>query len=94
MAKWNFVRHVKAPDVTQIKMKNLPKKENLRPDEVADYLDVSKTTVYREMETYVDTLGSEGLAWFTVRGQKRIKRKDVLAYCKRKPFNQQQSLFD
>ena len=67
-------------------MNKLPDKENLRPDEVATYFEVSVSTIYREMDLYVDTLGSEGLPFFNVRGQKRIKRKDVIAYSRRKPW--------
>jgi transposase len=72
---------------TNIKSKKLPKKELLRPDEVADYLDVSLSTIYREMEAYEDSRGNEGLAWIIVRGLKRCKRKEVLKYCQRKPWD-------
>jgi len=65
-------------------MSDLPKKENLRPDEVAAYWGVSLTTVYRLFETYQDTLGADGLPFFMIRGQYRVKRRAVLAYERRK----------
>ena len=67
-------------------MNRLPDKEHLRPDEVAAYFDVHVNTIYREMAAYEESLGHEGLPWFWVRGQKRIKRREVLAYQKRKPW--------
>jgi len=74
------------------KLPDIPDKQTFTLQEVAEVLGVSYTTVYRMTEDYLDSLGIEGLPYALVRDTRRISRKDLVGYLKRKPWQDRQQI--